>query len=130
MGLPVVTGALLSCSFGLAPSSLTVIPTGPPVMMENKPAANIMDNKPFMNIAPFGVCNSLANPATASLTAAALGVLTPGPCVPATAAPWAPGSPTVLVGGKPALNDSSMCMCSFGGAITINFGGATTESIP
>ena len=40
-----------------------------------------MDNKPFVNILTFGIC-SLANPATAALTAAALGVLTPARVFP------------------------------------------------
>jgi hypothetical protein len=130
VGLPVVMGASLTCPFGVAPSTLAVIPTGPPVLFENKPVATIMDNKPFVNIPPFGVCNSLANPATAALTAAALGVLTPGPCTPVIPAPWAPGSPTVMVGNMPALNNSSMCNCAFGGVISITYGGATTEMIP
>ncbi|MDR1268431.1 MAG: DUF4280 domain-containing protein, partial [Planctomycetaceae bacterium] len=60
--------------------------------------ATILDNKPIVNLATFGVCSSLANPMVAVATAAALGVLTPMPCIPATVAPWAPGSPTVLIG--------------------------------
>lgn len=130
MGQPVITGAVTMCTMGLAPSTLNVIPMGPPVQFENRPLGTIMDNKPFANIAPFGLCNSLMNPATAGLTAAALGVLTPGPCTPVTVAPWAPGSPTVMVGGKPALNSTSKCMCAFGGTISITFGGAVTETIP
>ena len=129
MGFPVVTGAMLACPMGAAPSTLSVLPLAM-VNMENKPAATIMDNIPFVNIAPFGVCMSLANPITAAQTAAALGVLTPGACIPVLPAPWAPGSPTVLIGGKPALNNSSMCTCAYGGVITITFGGATTEMIP
>lgn len=65
------------CSMGMAPGTLNVLPTNR-VSFENKPAANIQDKVPFLNISPFGLCNSLANPITASQTAAALGVLTPG----------------------------------------------------
>jgi uncharacterized Zn-binding protein involved in type VI secretion len=130
MGQPVVMGAMTACSFGMAPGSLMVIPAGPPTMFENKPVATIMDFKPFVNITPFVMCTSLSNPAVAALTAAALGVLTPAPCTPVPAAPWAPGSPTVLIGGIPALTAASKCMCSFGGVISINFGGAVTETIP
>jgi hypothetical protein len=129
MALPVVTGAMISCSFGTAPGTLNVLPVKK-VMLESKPAATIMDNKPFVNITPFATCMSLANPTTASLTAAALGVLTPGPCVPAIPAPWVPGAPTVLVGNEPMLNNSSQCMCAYGGVITVGVPGATTEMIP
>ena len=65
--------------------------------MESKPPATIMDNQPFVNIMPFGLCTSLANPITAAQTTAALGVLTPGTCTPVIPAPWVPGSPTVLI---------------------------------
>lgn len=99
------------------------------VMAESKPMANIMDNKPIVNIPPFGVCSSLANPATASLTAAALGVLTPGPCIPVVPAPWTPGSPTTTVGGMPALTDSSVCTCAYGGVIKVSVSMAFTETL-
>jgi Domain of unknown function (DUF4280) len=129
MVLPVVNGALLMCSFGVAPSPLTVLPDKR-TMIENMPAANITDNKPFLNIKPFGVCLSLANPITAAQTAAALGVLTPGTCTPMTPAPWIPGSPTVLIGNMPALSQASQCMCAYGGVITVTLPGATKELVP
>ena len=86
---------MLKCSFGMAPSSLVVVV--PLVGTESKPAANIIDHVPMTNIMPFGMCQSLANPEVAAATTAALGVLTPMPCVPVIPAPWAPGSPTVLL---------------------------------
>jgi hypothetical protein len=122
-------GDNLMCSFGAAPTPITVLPTNA-TLATSKPMATIMDNKPFLNIAPFGVCMSLSNPATASLTAAALGVLTPGPCTPVTVAPWAPGSPTVLVKNQPALNSTSKCNCAFGGVISVVVATAVTVTIP
>ena len=119
----------MMCSFGVAPSTLNVIPVGKPMITEGRPTATIMDCQPFVNIPPFGVCSSLANPITASLTAAALGVLTPGPCTPVTA-PWTPGSTKVTIGGKPALTAASKCTCAYGGSVSIVFGGATKETIP
>src|SRR5947208_3653137 len=110
MGQLVCTGALLQCSFGVAPSALSVLPANKVLTMT--PSANIMDNKPMVNIMPFGMCNSLANPMVAAATAAALGVLTPMPCVPMTTAPWVVGAPTVLIGNMPALNNSSKLMCN------------------
>lgn len=94
------------------------------------PCANIMCNKPMVNIPPFGMCTSLANPTVASATSAALGVLTPMPCVPATAAPWTPGSATVMVDNMPALNNTSKCMCNWGGVIQFTVPGQFTENIP
>ena len=66
----------------------------------------------------------------ASATSAALGVLTPMPCVPATAAPWALGAPTVLIGNMPALDSTSTLMCNWGGVIQISNPGQTTVQIP
>ena len=125
----VCMGATLMCSFGVAPSSLIVLPTNK-TMTSYVPAANIMDNKPIVNIPPFGMCSSLANPTVASATSAALGVLTPMPCVPVIAAPWAPGSATVMLANQPALNNTSKLMCNWGGVISITVPGQTTEQIP
>lgn len=129
MGNQVCMGAMCQCSFGMAPSSL-VVTLENKVLTSNMPAATIMDNVPMKNIMPFGMCSSMANPAVSAATAAALGVLTPMPCVPVIAAPWAPGSPTVLIANKPALNNSSKLMCSWGGVISINNPGQMKHQIP
>src|SRR5215471_6317951 len=113
----VTMGAQLQCTSGTAPSVLMVVV--PTVTGEVKPSANIMDHIPMTNILPFGTCNVL--------TAAAAGV--PTPCVPATAAPWAPGSATVMVRGMPALNSTSKCVCSIGGMISITTPGTTKETV-
>jgi hypothetical protein len=125
----VTAGALLQCSFGMAPSALVVAPANQ-TLTGGPPAANIMDNKPIANIPPFGMCQSLANPTVASATAAALGVLTPMPCVPVIPAPWAPGSSTMLIANMPALNNTSKCMCAWGGVIQITNPGQTTTAVP
>jgi hypothetical protein len=119
----VVTGAMLQCSFGMAPSTLNVLPISR-VTAEGRPAAAITDNIPVVNIPPFGMCTSLSNPTVAAATAAALGTLTPMPCLPVIPAPWAPGAARTMVGGKPALTAGSMCNCVYGGVITINMPGA------
>ena len=125
----VCMGAMLKCSMGLAPSSLVVLPVNR-VMTSNVPAANIMDNKPMVNIMPFGMCQSPANPTVAAATAAALGVLTPMPCVPNTPAPWAPGAPTVMIANMPALDDTSKLMCIWAGVIEVTYAGQATHQIP
>ena len=93
--------------------------------------ANIMDHKPNVDIAPFGMCQSLSNPQVASATSAAQGVLTPMPCVPMTQSPWAPGSPTMMVGNQPALrNNNCKCNCMWGGVITISNPGTRSAQVP
>lgn len=125
----VVAGAQMQCSFGVAPSVLAVLPANR-TNAGGPPAATIMDHKPMVNILPFGMCSSLANPSVASATSAALGVLTPMPCIPVTSSPWVPGSPTVLIGNQPALNASSKCMCNWAGVISITNPGQQTTQIP
>ncbi len=74
----------------------------------------------MVNIVPFGVCSSLANPTVASATAAALGVLTPMPCIPMTVAPWIPTAPPKVTAGKlPVLQNTDKLMCSWAGVIQI-----------
>ncbi len=128
MAIQVCMGAMLQCSFGMAPSSLVVLPQNR--VLTQTPAANIMDNKPMVNILPFGMCQSLANPTVAAATAAALGVLTPMPCVPVTPAPWIVGAPTALVGNMPTLNNTSKLMCVWGGVIQIVNPGQMTVMVP
>jgi hypothetical protein len=129
MPLQVCMGAMMQCTFGVAPSSLVVLPTNK-VMTNMVPDANIMDHIPMTNIMPFGMCTSPSNPVVAAATAAALGVLTPMPCVPATPAPWITGAPTVLLGNFPSLDNVSQLMCIWGGVITFNDAGEETVQIP
>lgn len=119
----------MQCSFGMAPSSLVVLPTNK-VMTNMVPDANIMDHIPMTNIMPFGMCQSPANPTVAAATAAALGVLTPMPCIPNTPAPWVAGAPTVLLGNFPTLDNVSQLMCIWGGVITFTDAGEQTVMVP
>lgn len=118
MGMCVCGGASITCSFGMTPSVLMVLPENKVINLQ--PIATIMDNKPIVNIMPFGMCSSMANPQVASATAAAMGVLSPMPCIPIITSPWAPGNPTVLIGNYPALSNTSKLMCSWGGIIQIS----------
>ena len=131
MGSPhVCSCATLQCSFGAAPSVLMVLPVNR-TLIGAMPAANLMDHIPLVNILPFGVCTSLANPMVAAATAAALGVLVPMPCIPVTAAPWIPGgAPTVLLGPMPALDANSTLMCAWAGVIKVVFPGQVQTLIP
>jgi hypothetical protein len=123
----VTAGAVLKCSFGLAPSALVVTPENK--MLAGTPAANIMDHVPMKNIMPFGMCTTQSNPTVAAATAAASGVPTPAPCVPVTSAPWTPGAATMQLGNQPALTDVSVCNCNWGGVITVSSPGQQTMEI-
>jgi len=129
MAIQAVAGAMIQCSFGVAPGTLSVLPVSL-VMAGGPPAGNIMDNKPMVNITPFGMCNAVSNPMVAAATAAALGVLTPMPCIPVTVAPWVPGAPTVLIGNMPALQNSCKLMCNWGGIIQMAVPGQFTVMVP
>jgi len=129
MPLQVVNGAELACSFGASPSSLVVLPINRSVIA-NQPEATIQDHIPMVNIMPFGMCISPSNPQVAAATAAALGVLTPQPCIPATTSPWTPGALTVTIANLVALDNISMCTCMWSGVITITDAGQATVEIP
>ncbi len=126
MTAPVVgTGSTLTCTFGAAPSVLTVTPKAL-VDRVAMAAASVMDQVPMVEVKPFGMCSSLANPTVASATSAANGVLTPMPCIPNLTAPWTPGNPLVLVGGAPIVTQTSTCTCAWGGLITVTQAGQAT----
>jgi hypothetical protein len=131
MPFHVCNGATLLCPFAMPPSTstLVVLPINR-MLTSNQPAANIMDNKPMVNIMSFGACISPGNPAFVAATAAALGTPTPVPCLPVTPAPWTAGAVTVLLADMAALDDISTLNCMMGGVITIVEPGEMTEMIP
>ena len=129
MPLQVCMGAQMKCTMGMAPSNLVVLPKHR-VLTNQQPDANILDNVPMVNIMPFGNCMSPAFPATAAATTAALGVLTPMPCIPLTPMPWVMGAPTVLLDFAPTLDNVSQLFCMWGGVITFINAGETTVMVP
>lgn len=118
-----VTNGLCQCTFGSAPSSFSATPRT--TKSGNQMAANIMCNKPYVNIKPFSPCNAPSNPSNWKGP-----VFTPGVCAPIIPAPWAPGAPTVLIDNMPALNNTSKLMCVWGGVIQFTMAGQLTENIP
>lgn len=105
---------MMKCSFGVAPCpfqalSNTSVLAGLPV--------GTMQDISLGSIPTFGMCQSLANPMVASATAAALGVLTPMPCIPVIAGPWMITGPTVQLKGSTVLTMDAKAMCAYGGII-------------
>ncbi len=125
MGNPVVMSSMCSCVFGTVPLPLAVS-SQQTVQGMNLNIATIMDNK----FPPFGMCSCPNNPAVIAATAAKLGVFTPAPCAPAIPGPWTPGAATVMVCGKPLLNNTSKLMCMWGGMISVSMTPAQTISTP
>jgi hypothetical protein len=90
----------------------------PTVMTSATPALN--ESSATISVLPtFGMCTSQANPTVATATAAAMGVLTPMPCVPVFIPPWSGTSTTVNLAGLPAVNAMSSLKCSWGGTIKV-----------
>jgi Domain of unknown function (DUF4280) len=127
----VCNGATIMCAMAMPPgiATLTVLPESR-ITIGGQPAANVGDSVPMLNIPTFGMCMTPTNPQVAAATAAAMGVLTPQPCIPIVTAPWIPGSPTVLAGGLPALVNTCQALCMWGGMITIVVPGQVTATAP
>jgi hypothetical protein len=117
----VCSGATLQCSHGTAPGTMNVTPRA--MVNAAAPPATIMDNKPDVNIMPFGLCTTLSNPAVL----AARGV--PQPCVPVITAPWSPGCPAVCIGNNPVVHTGSRLTCVYGGIIRVKDPGQTGVNV-
>lgn len=113
----------MSCTFGAAPATLNATPMA--IVTAMTQVGTIMNFTPMADIPTFGMCSSIANPMVAAATAAALGVLTPMPCIPMTVTPWITGSTAVFTGGFPTLDSSCKAMCMWAGVISITFAGQT-----
>ena len=118
----VVASGTCMCTMGTAPAPLNVTSQAK-VMAGGKPCGTVSDFQALANVGPFGMCTSLANPQVAAATAAALGVLTPQPCVPQPTGMWIPTKPKILIGGKPCLASDCKGMCAYAGSISITFAG-------
>ena len=111
-------GATLTCSFGAAPASLIVEPVNR-TNAEGGAGGKHHGLQADREHPAVRYVQAPTNPEVIAAMAAAAGVLTPQPCVPVIPAPWTPGSPTVTIGGMPALDNTSKCMCTWAGVITI-----------
>ena len=115
------TGCMLTCTFGMTPSAFIALELpGKPVILEALSTATNMEFVPLDNILPFGMCESLANPEVAAATTAALGVLTPMPCIPVVVDPWEPPSELMFYADLPLATIESKCLCAWGGEISVD----------
>lgn len=129
MGQIVVSGANLKCTFGTMPSVLNVT-SQMSCLLEGKPVATIKDTAANVNIPPFGMCTSMANPQVAAATAAAMGVLTPQPCIPSAAGTWISSKTNLMVSGVPCLLSDAGLICTMGaGNVTVAMAGQTKAAV-
>lgn len=117
MTMLVTQGTTCQCSFGSAPTPVSVMPMSQASSM-NMPVLTTAMIVPMTNVQPFGMCTSLSNPQVAAATTAAMGALTPQPCIPVIPAPWAPPAAQVTISGMPAASMDSKCTCAWGGQIS------------
>jgi hypothetical protein len=126
----VLMGATLQCDQAIptGPAKLSVLPVNH-TQGENQVAATVQDFAPMVNIPSLGMCKTQSNPTVAAATAAAMGVLTPQPCVPVTTGPWSPGSSTLTIKDFAALTDDSTCTCAWGGKISVQDAASSKEEV-
>ncbi|CAM1345279.1 DUF4280 domain-containing protein [Tenacibaculum amylolyticum] len=122
MGNLACNGASLSCSFGSASSTFTVLPINE-VNADSQPAATIEDYIPLVNIMSFGECSSTTNPTVSAVIAASSGAETTAPCIPSTVTPWTPGISDVFINNMNVLDDGSTCKCLWLGSISFSDAG-------
>jgi len=114
---------IIKCSFGQIPTPFVVTPERT-VHAQLMLMGNITDIAPLKNIEPFGLCTSPLNPAVDAAGG------TPMPCVPVPVSPWISLALTVLVQGAPAIDKSSILMCSWAGVIKVIEPGNFTVMVP
>lgn len=115
---PLTTGSLLQCTHGVAPAAFVATPKPAP-MVNGALAIATVEQTTLNNVATFVMCNSPTNPAVAAATSAAMGVLTPMPCVPVLT-PWTPSPVVPTVTMLPTASALSTCNCMHGGLIRIS----------
>lgn len=123
----VTEGASLRCSMGASPSTL-MVPSDRALRLGNKRLALVSDHGPT-SVLPFGMCRSPMNPQVAAATAAANGVLTPQPCVPAVDLPWSPGAVRSRGREGAVLDASCRAQCRWGAVISIDPGSDTARVV-
>ncbi|MBK2125751.1 DUF4280 domain-containing protein [Fangia hongkongensis] len=98
------------CTFGIAPGVIS--PLRPLVTVNNKPASNINDTVPMVNVVSFPGCSNPANPLMNPL-------VYPWACMPMLA-PFIPTNPLTTVQGAPinTINNKAMCSYAAGGVIS------------
>jgi hypothetical protein len=111
MGMGCSQCAMCKCVFSTAAAPLVALPVTQ-AMAQTGFMASILNNKPFVNIPPMGLCASPDHPVMKAAKR-------PGPCLPVMTTPWLPGAPTVMTTQGPLLNNLSKAICQYKGVVNI-----------
>jgi len=112
------TWCMLTCTMGAVPAPFVTMPLpGKTQHMGALPGALITDIVPLVNIPTFVMCRAPSNPTVIAATTAAMGVPTPGACLPVPASGWFPPAISETYCGLSKALISSKCLCAYGGTI-------------
>ena len=119
-----VVGATCKCPFGSV-CPIVVLPTTN-VFISGRQCVRMPNAQAIVNIPSFGMCNNPGNPAVIEIPP---GIIIPTACIPNITNPnWLTKKFNVKVCGQPVCSDGDMCMCSYGGIITIETSGQFSVS--
>ena len=126
----VCMNAMMMCTFGVAPSSLVVLPIN---QGADQPGARREHHGPRSH----GEHHAVRDVHRRRLTLRwplpppqPWAFSLPCPAFPNTPAPWVPGAVTVLLGNQPTLDNVSTLNCIWGGVIQFTFPGEITVEVP
>lgn len=127
MGMCVCGGAAIACSFGAAPSRLRCCPTIRRSavcrwlrLWTTNPGKYLALRHVYVHVQPTGGGGHSRGHGGAD----------PDACMPGDYRALGARCPTVLIGNKPALNQTSKLMCSWGGVIQITNPGTMNIQVP
>lgn len=108
-----VMGAMLKCSFSIAPGSYLSVRAK--TLVSNLPSSNISDSKLGVNVVPFAGCTSPTNPFFKPPF-----IVPPLPCIPQLS-PFTPTNPKILLENMPITTINSKAMCTFAPGGVVSF---------
>lgn len=123
----VTAGAMMTCSFGVAPNALIVTPENK--LLAGAPGATIMDNIPIKKVPPSACARPWRIPVSPQRPRPRRARSLPCRVCRSFLLPGCPAQATLLVSYKPALHDGCKCMCAWGGVTGFATPGRLTTDV-
>jgi hypothetical protein len=115
-GLVVVEGAVLTCPLGSPSTASLIVLSQKSETIDGMLVATIADCGSLVNVPTFGTCNLLSAQTSGAETT----------CIPTLVGTWTPGAASHAIDGVPALTETDIITCSYGGTIMVEDPGQTT----